>query len=152
MRRLGATLVCALALCAAAPPAAAAASLDDLPDSVLPGPDADYGFVVEDLATGLRVAYNERRVYPSASVYKLPLAWEVLRHVDQGALSLDEPVAILDEDGFLAAESVATKLEHVRKWPAEHWHLAFQGQLRTVSEADARLLRERIAAAAGIPA
>jgi beta-lactamase class A len=97
MRRLGATLVCALVLCAAAPPAAAA-SLDDLPDSVLPGPDADYGFVVEDLATGLRVAYNERRVYPSASVYKLPVAWEVLRSVDQGALSLDEPVPILDED------------------------------------------------------
>ena len=40
-------------------------------------------------------------------------------------------------------------LEHARKWPAEHWHLAFQGQLRTVSGADAALLRGRIEAAAG---
>jgi hypothetical protein len=59
-----------------------------------------------------------------------------------------EPDVILDEGGFVAAESVASRLEHVRKWPAEHWHLAFQGQLRTVSERDARLLRERIEAAA----
>ena len=40
----------------------------------------------------------------------------------------------------------------MRKWPAEHWTLAFQGQLRTVSEADARLLERRIEAAAGAAA
>jgi hypothetical protein len=40
----------------------------------------------------------------------------------------------------------------VRKWPAEHWHLAFQGQLRTVSESDAALLRESLGAAAGATA
>ena len=54
---------------------------------------------------------------------------------------------MLDEDAFVPAESLVDELEHVRKWPAEHWHLAFQGQLRTVSEADAELLRERIEAA-----
>jgi predicted RNA-binding protein len=58
-----------------------------------------------------------------------------------------EPVAILAEGDFLPAEELAGDLEHVRKWPAEHWHLAFQGQLRTVSEADAELLRSRIVAA-----
>jgi hypothetical protein len=36
----------------------------------------------------------------------------------------------------------------VGKWPAEHWHLAFQGQLRTVPEADAKLLERRLAEAA----
>ena len=41
-----------------------------------------------------------------------------------------EPVAVLDEDAFVPAESLVGALEHVRKWPAEHWHLAFQGQLR----------------------
>ena len=55
---------------------------------------------------------------------------------------------VLDEDDFVAAEELAGELEHVRKWPPEHWHLAFQGQLRTVGEADAGLLRERIDAAA----
>ena len=58
-----------------------------------------------------------------------------------------EPVAILAEEAFVRAEELAGELEHVGKWPAEHWHLAFQGQLRTVSAADAELLRSRIGAA-----
>ena len=44
---------------------------------------------------------------------------------------------MLEEDQFVPAVELAPELEHVAKWPAEHWHLAFQGQLRTVSEADA---------------
>ena len=59
-----------------------------------------------------------------------------------------EPLAVLREEEFLPAEQLAARLEHVRKWPAEHWQLAFQGQLRTVSHADARLLERRIRAAA----
>ena len=59
-----------------------------------------------------------------------------------------EPVVALDEGSFVPAEDIALDLEHVRKWPAEHWKLAFQGQLRTVSEADARLLGQRLRAAA----
>jgi predicted RNA-binding protein len=63
-----------------------------------------------------------------------------------------EPVLVLDEDDWISAEQLAGELEHVRKWPAEHWHLAFQGQLRTVSEADSALLEQRLRAAAGVPA
>jgi predicted RNA-binding protein len=59
-----------------------------------------------------------------------------------------EPLVALDEDDFLPAIELAGELEHVRKWPAEHWQLAFQGQLRTVSDADAELLDRRIRAAA----
>jgi predicted RNA-binding protein len=59
-----------------------------------------------------------------------------------------EPLVALDEDDFLPAVELAGELEHVRKWPAEHWQLAFQGQLRTVSDADAELLDRRIRAAA----
>ena len=59
-----------------------------------------------------------------------------------------EPVLVLNEGDFVPAEELATELEHVRKWPPEHWHLAFQGQLRTIGEADAALLRERLEAAA----
>ena len=57
-----------------------------------------------------------------------------------------EPVLILPEDRFVPAEELATELEHVRKWPPDHWHLAFQGQLRTIGDTDASLLRERLAA------
>jgi predicted RNA-binding protein len=63
-----------------------------------------------------------------------------------------EPAVVLDEADFIAAEELAPELEHVRKWPAEHWQLAFQGQLRTVSTADAELLRSRIESAARAPA
>ena len=60
-----------------------------------------------------------------------------------------EPVLILEEDEYVSAAELAPELEHVRKWPAEHWTLAFQGQLRTVSEHDARLLERRLREAAG---
>ena len=60
-----------------------------------------------------------------------------------------ESVVVLDEEAFIPAESLVGELEHISKWPAEHWHLAFQGQLRTVSEADAELLRSRIGS--GVP-
>lgn len=55
-----------------------------------------------------------------------------------------EPIVVLDEDRFVPAGDLARDLEHVGKWPAEHWHLAFQGQLRCVSDGDARLLGRRI--------
>jgi hypothetical protein len=60
-----------------------------------------------------------------------------------------EPELILDEADRVPAEELAGRLEHCRKWPPEHWTLAFQGQLRTVSDADARLLEETLRAAAG---
>jgi hypothetical protein len=59
-----------------------------------------------------------------------------------------EPDLILDEEDFVPAVELVDELEHVRKWPAEHWQLAFQGQLRTVGAGDGRILRERIEAAA----
>jgi predicted RNA-binding protein len=55
-----------------------------------------------------------------------------------------EPVVVLPEDHFVPAEELVTELEHVRKWPPDHWHLAFQGQLRTIGEKDADLLRSRL--------
>ena len=61
-----------------------------------------------------------------------------------------EPVVVLAEEEFVPAQELVCELEHVAKWPAEHWHLAFQGQLRTVGEHDAALLRERLGAAAGM--
>ncbi|MBV9546247.1 MAG: serine hydrolase [Chloroflexi bacterium] len=72
--------------------------LGTLLSGALPAADADYGLVVEDVASGARVGMNERRVFPSASLYKLAVAWEVLRRADEGAMNLDEPLQITDED------------------------------------------------------
>jgi hypothetical protein len=51
-----------------------------------------------------------------------------------------EPELVLEESAWLPAEAVKDDLEWIRKWPAEHWKLAFQGQLRTVSEQDVDVL------------
>lgn len=59
-----------------------------------------------------------------------------------------EAEIVLEQDEWIPAETLARKLEHIKKWPAEHWKLAFQGQLRTVSEKDAKLLVKRMGAAA----
>jgi hypothetical protein len=58
-----------------------------------------------------------------------------------------EPELVLEEDAWVAAETLAGELEHVAKWPAEHWTLAFQGQIRPVSDHDASVLLERLEAA-----
>lgn len=64
-----------------------------------------------------------------------------------------EPDLILSEDAFVPAEDFVGKLDHMAKWPEQHWHLAFQGQLRIINRDDAQLLRDAIGAAmtAGAP-
>ena len=59
-----------------------------------------------------------------------------------------EPVIMLEEDDFVPAETLARQLEHVRKWPEEHWHLAFQGQLRTITYKDASVIERALRDAA----
>jgi predicted RNA-binding protein len=59
-----------------------------------------------------------------------------------------EPEVVLDESDFVPAVELVGELEHAAKWPAEHWTLAFQGQLRTVSDADSELLERRLRQAA----
>lgn len=61
-----------------------------------------------------------------------------------------EPEVVLEEEAWIEAEELADRLEHVAKWPREHWTLAFQGQIRAVSEHDAGVLLERLRAAAPV--
>jgi hypothetical protein len=60
-----------------------------------------------------------------------------------------EPELVLDEGHWLPAEHLVDELEHIARWPREHWKLAFQGQIRPVSGRDGALLAERMAATAG---
>ena len=54
---------------------------------------------------------------------------------------------MLEEADWIPAETLVDRLEHIGKWPREHWKLAFQGQIRAVSEHDAGVLLERLGAA-----
>ena len=59
------------------------------------------------------------------------------------------PELILDEADWVAAASLAGELEHVAKCPPQPWTLAFQGQIRPVSDDDATVLIDRMSAVAG---
>jgi hypothetical protein len=65
-----------------------------------------------------------------------------------------EPVIVLEEDEHVPAQELAPQLRHARKWPPEHWRLAFQGQIRAVDDADMKLIEDRLRAAqrAGVAA
>ncbi|MGI8556841.1 MAG: EVE domain-containing protein [Solirubrobacteraceae bacterium] len=63
-----------------------------------------------------------------------------------------EPELELEQSDWLPAESLVDELDHIRKWPREHWKLAFQGQLRAVSQSDSELLLERMTSAGAVSA
>ena len=58
------------------------------------------------------------------------------------------PEVVLEPADWIPAESLVDELQHIRKWPREHWRLAFQGQIRPISERDAATLLDRMAARA----
>ena len=63
-----------------------------------------------------------------------------------------EPDIALDDDRFVPAEPLARQMEYAKKWPAEHWTLAFQGNVHLVPEGDYELIRAAIEVAAGVAA
>lgn len=54
------------------------------------------------------------------------------------------PEFVLAEARWIPAETLVGELDHIAKWPREHWKLAFQGQIRAVSEHDAEVLVDRL--------
>jgi beta-lactamase class A len=60
------------------------------------------GVVVENLATGERFVHNGEQPFPSGSVYKLALAWEVMRRIDQGRLRPTDELTIEPADALEA--------------------------------------------------
>lgn len=62
-----------------------------------------YSFVFMDRETGEVVAFNEEKVYTSASLYKLFVAYAVLSKVDQGYITLDTVIDGYTVDSLLNA-------------------------------------------------
>ena len=57
-----------------------------------------------------------------------------------------KPQIILDEEGLLPAEPMARQMDYVKKWPAEHWWLAFQGNVHLLPKSDFELLQREMQA------
>jgi EVE domain len=51
---------------------------------------------------------------------------------------------VLEEADWVQAKHIAYRLEYVKKWPPEHWTLAFQGHLHQLPRADFSLLEDEI--------
>ena len=54
------------------------------------------------------------------------------------------PAVVPPPGRLVPADELAPFMEHVRKWPAEHWLLAFQGNVHEIPAADFRLVEERL--------
>lgn len=55
-----------------------------------------------------------------------------------------DPDLALEKDAFVPAEGIARKMTYASKWPAEHWTLAFQGNVHLIPAEDYTLIREAI--------
>jgi len=134
-------------------PAAARAPPTDAPTSaspfagvlstLRPDPSNDYGLIVENFATGERAMVNEDRVFPSGSVYKLPLAWHIMRLADRGRLRFDDPIEILPDDtlepepyGGFGAGDTLTVGDAVQAMFSISSNAAAHALLRTVGRRD----------------
>ena len=51
-----------------------------------------------------------------------------------------EPDIVLQEDGYLDGLQLGPRLEYVKRWPPEHWYLAFFETLHLIPQRDFRLL------------
>jgi len=54
----------------------------------------------------------------------------------------------LDEADWVPAKELAYRLDYVRKWPPEHWTLAFQGHIHALPRTDFAILEDEIARSA----
>jgi hypothetical protein len=57
------------------------------------------------------------------------------------------PGVVLDEADWVPSSAVGPGLVYVQKWPAEHWKLAFQGNLHNIPDDDFATLHEALSAA-----
>ncbi len=63
-----------------------------------------------------------------------------------------KPIMILAPEQYLDVREIAPRLAYTKKWPAEHWRLAFQGNLHQVPQSDYELIASLMRQAVGVRA
>ncbi len=59
------------------------------------------------------------------------------------------PELVLQKGDFVPVMDWVHEMQYVRKWPPEHWRLAFQGNVHLIPEEDYRLIEGKLRARAG---
>lgn len=62
-------------------------------------------------------------------------------------VTITPDVVVENEQDWVPAVELVGRLQHPRKWPAEHWTLAFQGNIRQWPESDCLEVRSALQAA-----
>ena len=60
-----------------------------------------------------------------------------------------KPEIILEPSQYLDVKEIAPRMQYTKKWPAEHWRLAFQGNLHQIPEEDYQLIVSQMRQAVG---
>ena len=55
---------------------------------------------------------------------------------------------VLDQADWIPAKELAYRLDYVRKWPPEHWTLAFQGHIHALPRTDFVILEDELSRSA----
>lgn len=63
-----------------------------------------------------------------------------------------KPEIVLSPDQYLDVKQIAPLMQYPKKWPPEHWRLAFQGNLHQIPQEDHDLIVSEMKAAAGVKA
>jgi hypothetical protein len=63
-----------------------------------------------------------------------------------------QPAVILEPGQFVSAEGLLDALEYPRRWAREHWHLAFQGNVHSLSQQDFETIEAALETASRAPA
>jgi EVE domain len=54
---------------------------------------------------------------------------------------LTEPEIVLPAGSLLDAKEVSSRMTYTKKWPEQHWTLAFQGNIHEIPDSDLELIR-----------
>ncbi len=54
------------------------------------------------------------------------------------------PDIVLEEADWVPAKEIAYRLDYVRKWPPEHWTLAFQGHIHALPRNDFAIIEDEM--------
>jgi predicted RNA-binding protein len=63
-----------------------------------------------------------------------------------------KPEIVLSPEQYLDVKEIAPQMQYTKKWPPEHWRLAFQGNLHEIPQEDYRMLEGLMREAAGVKA
>jgi len=61
-----------------------------------------------------------------------------------------KPVIVLTPEQYPDVKEIAPAMDYTKKWPAEHWRLAFQGNLHEIPESDYKRIESLMRQAAGV--